>query len=1305
MGRKKRKCPYCKSKVSYFGALSELNSGEHTCRNCYKNSNIAYNKMIYIPAVIALVIAIIVAAMFFVFKIIKNLILALILILVPFAVFYFITPLFFTLEEIKNEAQTPVMFEPKRAARSEKQSRALKSDEIAKSNNVKKEQKSSEKKKSGGGKFAQFVRTYIIVPDDDEENNIKSDDKKSEPKIEHKFDDNTDFVIINEDEDVIFDAAETEDISQRSNNENFVDISSGSTSSYENSKNDVRKKQEKSADKPKLNFNKLFSKLIFSDEEDSDMPANNITPEIEMKSDDIVSLAGPVYHRLTKTNKVNFIYYPEKKAIISVDLNVADKKAEENKNESESAENVAEQENNNDVTESIEMVVEKAIEAEKNEEENREIVDFFAKESPELNEEQIDEENTAESQSDNVSEEFIEDDWVEYKPETGDFITLDFKVPESKVSSNDIIELSDVNFDIPDSEDIYNMTAETEDDFIDYDIENKLPFIVVEDSAATLSEIDRRIFEKNPTKYEWNVFSAENINFKPETVDFNNNLIDNVVDDEIDYKAEYEIFSQSVTEDNSNDKSVDEDSKKSESNHAEIKDKHKLGLFSKYVSKIKNESVFNFSKSVDYEEKTDENPTEILEFKEALPEEVEVDEVIEFDSVSDVDENKENFSIITTDDYIKDNADENEFDSGEIAEPKAEEEFNDNFDIEELIEEQNNNELLKNKEELEIEKNFVEEIEKAEVSELTADYEDVTASEVEDFVEEDEISESETTFDMDYESVADEVVNAEIESTEIAESNSVNDELEIFNFSDFEEQEKDVEEDDDYYIFDEEDDEEVSEEDDDYYIFDEEDDEEVSEEDDDYYRFDEEEDENPEKDDDYYKFDEEDDEVYEEELSEGHIIPEEENDDNYVVDYSSDKNDDFEDISSGEQLDEDFNLEEFRAMSIEEDAAQKEIPAEPVIAVKIDSSGNVINDSAKTSRYEKKFPNAAKAAAEQAVSLETKNHKEQQKAKNKKSSGETVKKNSQKTKEVRKKDSPKKNLPKKDSQKKEPAKRENLNKEPQKAKKTQKVQEQKTGFFSGLKNKIIEATEEERQAVFEEEERERKLAEKEARRKAKEKEKEKAEKLKDREEKEKNRAAVGVNTAKDSYEKLERQAKADAEERKKKSQKTKRIEKNKVKIPSNVPADGKTLVFDGSEKTNTKEFKAQEKIVLDSVKDKVKELENKKVTEAEKVKIISEKVDEEKRLEEIEKLKSEQEEQRVKKEKKRRERQLQNERLEKAEEIRREQVKQVRRSQNERKKSEEKRDTNNVSLKEVDNVRSKVSQKKKKRKQEINEVL
>ena len=125
MNRNIRKCPYCKSRVSYFGALSELNSGEHTCPVCHKNSNISYSKMIYVPTAILLAVAIGVAGLLFWFKIITNLFLALVLILIPFAAFYFLTPLYFRLEAIKNEAQNPVIIvEPKRVVR--KQSRTLK---------------------------------------------------------------------------------------------------------------------------------------------------------------------------------------------------------------------------------------------------------------------------------------------------------------------------------------------------------------------------------------------------------------------------------------------------------------------------------------------------------------------------------------------------------------------------------------------------------------------------------------------------------------------------------------------------------------------------------------------------------------------------------------------------------------------------------------------------------------------------------------------------------------------------------------------------------------------------------------------------------------------------------------------------------------------------------------------------------------------------------------------------------------------------------------------------------------------------
>ena len=1276
MGRKTRKCPYCKSKVSYFEALSEMQNGEHTCRNCYKNSNISFNKTIYIPAAVALIIAIAVAAMFFWLKIITNLILALVLILVPFGVFYFITPLFFSLEEIKNEAQTPVMIEPKRAARAEKQSRILKSDEVAKVEKVKTEKKSSDKKKkSGGSKFSQFVRTYIIVPDDDEEIDNKVNKKNSEPETDNNSD--SDFIIEENIEPEVITVSETEEIVSEINDESTEKSVSENITPVEAKVDD---KTKNSDDRPKLNFNKLFSKLNFSDNKKNELTISGDNSDtVGTKFEISGNLNTPVYHRLTKTNKVNFIYYPDKKAIISVDLSVSDNTAEEvnseivetivDKTENEAVETVtiqpknetaktvadelktetveiAAQDSNNEITEAIEMVVEKAIEAEKDEKENREIVNFFADKNDEQVDKNISEIQSIDVQKANVTDdvsENIDNDWVDYAHEKGDFITLSFSEPK-KSDTNNIISLSDVNFDIAESEENSQDNIETKDSFVDYEFEDKLPVIIVEDSKKTLSELDEKLFEKNPIRFEWNVFSAESskLGLKPEKANFDTgNLIDPVVNDEIDYKSEYEIFSQNIADDSPEEKAVSENIEIPSDNKGETKEKHKFGLFSKYVSKIKSDSVFNFDKSGKSDKNSVEKPKEIIEFKDDLPdEEVKVDEIIEFSS-----------DLETEEDII-----------------------NESSESDNTANEPDEDEAL------------------SEVTEIELQNISVQNTSVKNNIS------PETKFEMNYDTVANDVVNVKLESVEIPEKEVEDEEIEIFKPEEFmygeigdkeieaEDESVNVEENEDYYKFNEED-EDVPEIED----------EEFSEEDENYYKFDEENDDIPEEDnvskeenvsveenaykedEEYFKFSEEDDEdILVTETVEGAIeyIPEEEIEDSFVIDYSSDKSEEFEDISSGEQLDENFNLEEFRAKSIEEKPIEETVNEEPIIPVKIDSSGNRIDEPKKTSHYEKKFPNAAKAAAEQAAVSELKSKKEQQKAK----SANKAKKKKSESDSVKSKDVQKKETPK--------------------PKETSKVQEQKTGFFSGLKNKIIEATEEERQAAFEEEERERKLAEREARRKAKEKDKEKAEKLK-----EKTKTNAEVNTTKVRGEKSESKSKEDAEERKRKSQKTKRIEKNKVKILSNVPADGKTIVFENSEKTVTKEYELQEKIVLDSVKDKVKELENKKVTEAEKVKIISEKVDEEKRLEKIEKLKTEQEEQRVRKEKKRREKQLQNERLEKAEEIRREQVKQVRRNQDARKKLEEKRDPGSVSLKEVNNVRSKVSQKKKKREQEADELL
>lgn len=171
------KCPYCDSEVKYIEALTEISTGEHTCSVCNKNSNIKYNKKMYIPAAVLLALAIIIASVVFFASEKSHMLLALVIVLIPFAAFYFITPLYFELTPIMSEAQKPVV---KRKVKSKKQSqitpRAVKIEEVKR---VEKEQKKMDKSTGSlGSKFQKFIKTYIIV-DDEEESSEKVQIKES----------------------------------------------------------------------------------------------------------------------------------------------------------------------------------------------------------------------------------------------------------------------------------------------------------------------------------------------------------------------------------------------------------------------------------------------------------------------------------------------------------------------------------------------------------------------------------------------------------------------------------------------------------------------------------------------------------------------------------------------------------------------------------------------------------------------------------------------------------------------------------------------------------------------------------------------------------------------------------------------------------------------------------------------------------------------------------------------------------------------------------------------------------------------
>ena len=227
------------------------------------------------------------------------------------------------------------------------------------------------------------------------------------------------------------------------------------------------------------------------------------------------------------------------------------------------------------------------------------------------------------------------------------------------------------------------------------------------------------------------------------------------------------------------------------------------------------------------------------------------------------------------------------------------------------------------------------------------------------------------------------------------------------------------------------------------------------------------------------------------------------------------------------------------------------------------------------------------------------------------------------------------------------------------------------GFFAKIKNRIIEATEQERQEVFEMEERERRIAEKEAKRKAREKEKKESPK----------------SSRKNSE-------KAPETERKPRSVSVKE-EKEESK--------SHTRIFEPIK--NAEDYAAAEKEIFEKVKEEMESEPQKKLTSQDKAKIIAQRANAEKRSAENEKKKRESDQKNAQTKKKDAERKRRESSTEKAEEIRREQMKEARRSQERINNSSAVRKPGSVSLKQTDNVRSKVSQKKKKRKQQADDYF
>ena len=94
------RCPYCGKKMNYFQAFAERKQGEHTCRNCGRNSTVYFSKsyklIVGITILLAVVLVIIAINPFF----IENL-WGMLWVALPFLILYIITPFFLKLVPIR----------------------------------------------------------------------------------------------------------------------------------------------------------------------------------------------------------------------------------------------------------------------------------------------------------------------------------------------------------------------------------------------------------------------------------------------------------------------------------------------------------------------------------------------------------------------------------------------------------------------------------------------------------------------------------------------------------------------------------------------------------------------------------------------------------------------------------------------------------------------------------------------------------------------------------------------------------------------------------------------------------------------------------------------------------------------------------------------------------------------------------------------------------------------------------------------------------------------------------------------------
>ncbi len=316
--KRKRSCPYCNSKISYIRALSEMSLGEHTCPKCNKNSNISYSKKIYIPAAVALAAAIAITAVIYFKESDMRLARMCAVIIIPFALFYFLSPLFYSLKPIKSQmAATPVIKQKQVSRkRSEITPSAVKYKEKKR---LEREKISMEKQqKSFKSKLTRFVKTYIVVDEEEE-----SKTSMPEAALDYEATDGKTRIaraIKDENIDEIKKKLADEKKSRRSKSE-YDDYSYSYNDDYgydsDNSKSPRNNSAYYEEEDP---FNESY-------EEDLSTVAS-VSTDIPFRYEHVER--KPVYHKLNKKTNVNFEYLSENIDFIIVDLNKKTEEEEEN---------------------------------------------------------------------------------------------------------------------------------------------------------------------------------------------------------------------------------------------------------------------------------------------------------------------------------------------------------------------------------------------------------------------------------------------------------------------------------------------------------------------------------------------------------------------------------------------------------------------------------------------------------------------------------------------------------------------------------------------------------------------------------------------------------------------------------------------------------------------------------------------------------------------------------------------------------------------------------------------------------------